>query len=200
MAGLIDKVALTLVERTQPYIAASSLYEAGDLSGAVRITDQIIVSMPHKDESVVWAYSLKGFIASDQHKLDEAISEYRQAIQLDPKSALPHNVLGNMLSDQGKAEEAISEYRQAIQLDPKDAVPHYNLGNVLLNQGKTEEAISEYRQAIQLDPKDESAMGLLSAAIMWERIQARIEARPPSMLKKRVRRRGSLSPGRSLSF
>ena len=153
MAGLIDKVALTLVERTQPYIAASSLYEAGDLSGAVRITDQIIVSMPHKDESVVWAYSLKGFIASDQHKLDEAISEYRQAIQLDPKSALPHNNLGNVLSNQGKAEEAISEYRQAIQLDPKDALPHNGLGNVLSDQGKAEEAISEYRQAIQLDPK-----------------------------------------------
>jgi len=181
--GLIDKAALKLVEKTQPYVAASSLFETGDLSGAMQLADQIINSLPPDDESVMRSYNLKGLVAEkkqendnaeaffmkyrnsvftrtnlgrlryDQHRLEEAISEYRLAIQLDPKDAHPHTNLGTVLSDQGKREEAISEYRLAIQLDPKDALPHYNLGNVLSDQGKREEAISEYRLAIQLDPK-----------------------------------------------
>jgi tetratricopeptide (TPR) repeat protein len=181
--GLIDKAALKLVERTQPYIAASSLFKAGDLSGAVRLSNQIIASLPPDDESVMRAYTLKGLIAEGQqddekaaafylkypnfalarynlgrlrykqHRLEEAISEYRLAIQLDPKDGPPHNNLGNALRDQDKTDEAISEYRLAIQLDPKDTSPHYNLGNALADQGKTDEAISEYRLAIRLDPK-----------------------------------------------
>lgn len=181
--ALIDRAALKLVERTQPFITAALLYGTGDLSGAAHLADQIIASLPPDDENVMRAYNLKGNIASDQQdnenatafylkypnspiarynlgvlrynaqNLDEAISEYRRAIQLDPKLPNAHGNLGIALYGQGKLDEAISEYRLAIQHDPKFANAHDNLGDALHGQGKVDEAISEYRLAIQFAPK-----------------------------------------------
>src|SRR5262249_12612165 len=83
-------------------------------------------------------------------KREEAEREYRTAIRLDPKLALPHNALGNVLRDQGKREEAEREFRTAIRLDPKLALPHYNLGNVLQGRALLEQARKEYQQALGL--------------------------------------------------
>ena len=88
----------------------------------------------------------------DQEKVEEAITEYRVAIRLNPNYALPHNNLGNALKDQEKAEEAITEYRVAIRLKPDYAEPHNGLGNAMFSQGKLEEAIAEFREAIRLKP------------------------------------------------
>jgi len=93
-----------------------------------------------------------GNVLKDQRKREEAIVEYKKAIELDPNYALPHNNLGNVLKDQQKREEAIVEYKKAIELDPNDALPHNNLGIALRDQGKDEEAIVEYKKAIELDP------------------------------------------------
>jgi tetratricopeptide (TPR) repeat protein len=70
------------------------------------------------------ATSNLGLALSDQHKTDEAIAEYRKAIELDPRLAAPHYNLGLALRDQLKTDEAIAEYRKAIEVDPRDAAPH----------------------------------------------------------------------------
>jgi Flp pilus assembly protein TadD len=38
-----------------------------------------------------------------------------------PKSATPHNNLGDALVDQGNPDEAVAECRKTIELDPKSA-------------------------------------------------------------------------------
>jgi tetratricopeptide (TPR) repeat protein len=96
----------------------------------------------------------KGTIYEDLGLEDQAIQYYKEAMELDPKFAWPHNNLGNVFDDQGKHEKAEFEYKKAIELDPKDADPHNGLGNVYETQGKQEEAESEYKKSIELDPKD----------------------------------------------
>jgi tetratricopeptide (TPR) repeat protein len=62
---------------------------------------------------------------------DEAIAEYRKAIELDPRLAVTHYNLGLALRDQHKTDEAIAAYRKAIELDPRLALLHSNLGSEL---------------------------------------------------------------------
>ena len=86
--------------------------------------------------------------------MDEAISEWRKAIKLDPNDAGAHNSLGTALAAKGKVDEAISEFRKAIELDPKNALAHGNLGLGLLQQGRFAQAEASTRRARGLLPPD----------------------------------------------
>lgn len=92
-----------------------------------------------------------GDVLFKQGQEEAAISEYREAIRLDPNNPQPHNNIALILSKHGKEDEAVSEFRDAIQDAPKDPYAHAYLGDLLLKQGKDDDAIAEYQMAIQLD-------------------------------------------------
>src|ERR1700730_5190338 len=149
---LLAPAAEIVFELADPYIAAASLVER-DPSKSLEIARLIIAGRPETDRSVSWAHSLVGIVLDDEHKTEEAIAEYRKAIELDPRFASPHNDLGTALSDQHKTGEAIAEYRKAIELDPRYASPHHNLAIILRTERKTEEADAEDQKATELGVK-----------------------------------------------
>jgi superkiller protein 3 len=78
----------------------------------------------------------------EQDKLDEAIVEYKKAIDLDPRDAHTQ-ISGVILCDVKRDYDgAITEFRKAINLDPKDAVAHHNLAVALSNADKFSEAVA----------------------------------------------------------
>ena len=62
-------------------------------------------------------------------RLDEAIANYRRALELKPDHAEASNNLGLAFRDRGQLAEAMAAYRRALQLQPRYADAHYNLGN-----------------------------------------------------------------------
>jgi tetratricopeptide (TPR) repeat protein len=100
--------------------------------------------------------------------VDEAIREYRKAIDLDRKFAGPHHNLGLALLDKGQLDEAIQEYRTAIALEPRRARHHGGLGQALSAKGDVEGAIREYRLALDGDSKDAVAHGALGQALLQQ--------------------------------
>jgi tetratricopeptide (TPR) repeat protein len=96
--------------------------------------------------------------ASYKKKLYEnAISDFSNAIQLDPNYAAAYNERGIAYYDQGKFDKAISDYNEAIRLDPNNAGAYNNRGDVYDDQGKFDEAIRDYNKAIRLNPNDADA-------------------------------------------
>ncbi|NQE36836.1 tetratricopeptide repeat protein [Microcoleus asticus] len=106
-----------------------------------------------------------GNTLKNQGKLEEAITAYRKAIEIDPNFAWAYNYLGLILQNQGKLEEAITAYRKAIEIDPNYTNAYNNLGLILQNQGKLEEAITAYRKAIEIDPNFADAHSHLEKAL-----------------------------------
>jgi Tfp pilus assembly protein PilF len=51
--------------------------------------------------------------------VEGAVSQYRTAIDIDPKFAVAHASLGNAFMAKGDVEGAISRYRTAIEVVPK---------------------------------------------------------------------------------
>jgi tetratricopeptide (TPR) repeat protein len=99
-------------------------------------------------------------------QLDEAITFYRVAVALQPRSPGVRLSLGNALRDQKKPDEAEATYRQALDLKPDYAEAYVNLGNALGDQKKRDEAEAAYRQAINLRPDFSFAHNNLGTILM----------------------------------
>jgi tetratricopeptide (TPR) repeat protein/serine/threonine protein kinase len=98
-------------------------------------------------------------------RTDEAIAQGRKSVELDPRNAEAHVMLGALLHAKGQVDETIACWRKAIELDPKNAKTHDNLGVLLHGKGELDEAIACYKKAIELDPKLVNAHANLAAAL-----------------------------------
>src|SRR3954463_3538500 len=96
-------------------------------------------------------HNSRGIELADRGWLDEAIKEFKKAIDLDPSSAHAHDNLATVYAEKKLFRDALVEYLTAIRLEPDSATAHYNLACFLSSHG-TEMAVSEYREAIDLDP------------------------------------------------
>ncbi len=93
-------------------------------------------------------------IASTYHVLEEynkSIESYKEAIVLNPNSALYYNALGISYSELKQYKAAIAAYEKAIEITPKNAQPYYNLGLVYLKQGVFTFAVTAFKNAIAVD-------------------------------------------------
>jgi tetratricopeptide (TPR) repeat protein len=86
-------------------------------------------------------------------RLSDAISEYKEALQIQPDYPAAHNNLGCILANiPGRLPEAIDHFEQAFRLAPGWAKAHYNLGVILYKAGRTPEAIVQFNEALRIDP------------------------------------------------
>jgi serine/threonine-protein kinase len=87
-----------------------------------------------------------------QGRLDEAIAQIKQALELDPLDSWARSWLVVMLWLARRADMAIDEARTAIDLDPGFPNHHMQLGVALCQAGRCDEAIAALRQAASMTP------------------------------------------------
>jgi Flp pilus assembly protein TadD len=97
-------------------------------------------------------HNARGIELADRGWLDEAVKEFRKALDLDPESAHAHDNLATVLAEKKCYREALSEYLAALELDPDAPTAHYNLANFLATHG-LEMAVEEYQASLALDPE-----------------------------------------------
>ena len=112
------------------------------------------------------AHNVLGFDLGLSGRMQEAITQFEQALRIKPDYAAAQYNLGNALLQVGKPHDAISHYEQALRLIPDSALVHYNLGNALSQAGQPEEAIRQYEQALRLLPDYPEAQYNLGNALL----------------------------------
>jgi protein O-mannosyl-transferase len=85
-------------------------------------------------------------------RMDEAISNYRHALSLDPNYGYALANLGAVLLAQKKYDEAIEMCERALRLRPDQAETHAALAAALWNRGRVDESIWHGRKAVELNP------------------------------------------------
>jgi tetratricopeptide (TPR) repeat protein len=106
-----------------------------------------------------------GIALRQKGSLDEAITQYQQALQIKPDFAAAHNGLGDAFFLKGSVDEAIAQFQKALEIQPNYADAHYNLGIALRQKGGLDEAITHYQQALQIKPDYAEAHNSLGDAL-----------------------------------
>lgn len=163
---------------------AEELYKAGKLSQAIEAYKQAIITDPDNasnyvalarlqvfngqyEEAVVnaqnaqlknqnnpLAIAVEGWALGFLENYGLAEEKIRQALSLDPNSALAHAYYAEILisqQDYTLYDKAIEESRKAVQLDNTALESHRARGMVLSNTDNLEEAIAEFKAAIAIN-------------------------------------------------
>ncbi|HYQ71823.1 MAG TPA: tetratricopeptide repeat protein [Gammaproteobacteria bacterium] len=92
--------------------------------------------------------------------LVQAEATYREAISLEPGTALPHARLAGLLLSQNRNDEARTEYQNAIMNDPEDPGLFLALAIVYLHEKSYSNARAMVDMAMELDPGKADAVKL----------------------------------------
>lgn len=85
--------------------------------------------------------------------LEEALSEFNEALRLDPGYVEVLNNLAASYHRMGLVDEAIEKLREAISSRPGYLEAHCNLGSIYASSGRFEEALAEFNAALTIDPE-----------------------------------------------
>ena len=131
-----------------------------DWKDSLTLWSKTVITSP--DSSI--AHGSLGRAYQDLGRLEEAIREYKKAIEIFPNNYKAYYNLGVLYDGQGALKEAVANYKRTIAINPAFIDAQFNLGNIYHNQGLLEEAIQQYRKVTELDPTDFEARNNLGVA------------------------------------
>jgi predicted membrane-bound spermidine synthase len=155
----------------QAYLApvADVVAAASAARGQRRILGSAYLGAVVPDSAEV--HNLLGVAEMRDGRVDEAISEFRQALLEDPRSANARANLGQIRYDQGAAllelrryAEASALLGEAVELMPDSAEALNDLGVALASMGRVGEAREHFRRAVTLAPGFAEARANLESA------------------------------------
>jgi tetratricopeptide (TPR) repeat protein len=142
-------------------VAISAFYIGTEQGGeATRLATKAVSLAPDLAE----AHQALGLALHISLRLDEAVAEYKRALELDPNSKTARRGLADLSRALGKAEESLSLYRQQVTAEPNDKAARAGLVLSLFDLGRTAEAKSELDAALKADPRN---LALLAGAAYW---------------------------------
>ncbi len=112
-----------------------------------------------------FAHNNLGDALEEKGRMDEAISQFQEAIRLNPGFANVRYNLGTTLLKLGQTDAAIGQLQEAVRLNPDFAKAHYNLGHAFLRKNQIDEAIRQFQEAIRLNPDYAEAHNNLGTAL-----------------------------------
>jgi hypothetical protein len=102
---------------------------------------------------------------SDLGDKDQAIANYRKAIEQNPDLPPAHFNLANLLLERDDNDGAIAEYKRAIAVKPVYARAYLNMGVAYEKKGDRERAVVQYRRALEIEPTLTQASAGLERAL-----------------------------------
>ena len=151
--ALIALLAGMSVRQTRPWRDSVSLFEC-------------VLARLGNDPYRADIYCRLGRAYADQNRLDEAISQFQEAIRSRPDYADAHYNLGTAFFKKGQMDEAIIQFQESIRLKPDDAAAHDNLGTALDRKGQIDGAITQFQEAIRLNPANAMAHNNLGVVLV----------------------------------
>ena len=104
-----------------------------------------------------FAYFNLAKIYEREGKIDDAIREYKRALDIDRDYVDAHNSLGILYLQQDRVDLAIQEFDEATRLSPRVALYHRNLGVAYVRAGDKKKARRAFERVLELERDGPSA-------------------------------------------
>lgn len=109
------------------------------------------------------------YIENTQKLLNDALSEFKKAIELDKKNARACNAAGVISLNLGDTKGAKAYFLQALAVDKTYSMAIDNLGTLDLADGKLSDAEKKFKQALVYDTQNTTAMYHLAQVYMQKK-------------------------------
>jgi tetratricopeptide (TPR) repeat protein len=93
-----------------------------------------------------------GLALAQQGKYEEAVEQYKKALEKDAEQPYVLANMADSLSKINKNDEALAAYQKAISLAPNDAAMYTNMGVLLGKMGKLTESQEAFKKAASVNP------------------------------------------------
>jgi len=97
---------------------------------------------------------MKGILARDAQRWDEAIFHFQRAVKLNPRLSGAHLELGDLYYKKHQFDKEAQEYEAVLKVNPDNVDALYGLAWNKESFGKYKEATELYKKALALDPED----------------------------------------------
>ena len=125
--------------KSRDYAAAENAFTALLSDGAMTPADR------------AWCVNKRGVTRVHLKRRDEALTDFRAALEFVPRFPPALSNIGNLLLEDGRVEEALAQFEAAVAADPEYAVAYLNQGVALKRLGRLDESVRALRTAQRLE-------------------------------------------------
>ncbi len=177
----VDRWGLVEMRRTDAVLAG--LYSKGQQwQDAEKFLNRLSANYP---TDARWRISLAKAL-TPQGRAEEALAQYRAALELNPRCAETHYAVSGLYFEAGRPGDAMTHLTEAVRLRPEFPEAQFDLGALLVRAGDLTSGIDHLRQAISLRPYYGDAHYNLAVALAMngqiaqaeEQIQRALEIQP----------------------
>ena len=131
--------------------AIESALRIEDLNYVEKLNQCLAVVGDEQRLNVIEACYNRGISRCHEEDYEAAISDFDQALQLNPNLADAYYNRGLAYTKLGQYQEAIEDYTEALEINPNWADAYNNRGNAYYKLGNHEKAIADYNQALSIN-------------------------------------------------
>lgn len=149
------------------YVSLADVYEKGrrfdDMAKALDSAEKLSQS----DDDKIGVWFMRGAMFERMNRVEQAETEFRKVLKVDPDNAGAMNYMGYMLADRNlRLEEALNFILQALEREPGNGAYLDSLGWAYFKLGRLEEAEKSMRRAVDKTPRDPTVHDHMAEVLM----------------------------------
>jgi tetratricopeptide (TPR) repeat protein len=132
------------------FVSGVQAQKTGQLDAAERAFQRVLL----EGGKVSFVYNNLGIVYQQRREHPRAVTQFREAIRLQPDYAAPRILMGASLLALGKVEEAIRELERAVKLQPREPLARLQLARAYQQADNFMGMVEEFQVLRELAPRD----------------------------------------------
>ena len=167
--GYLDQAAVAFQQALDDDpTSAEAVYGIGSVylnqnknAAAREMFERCVTLQPTYPDTLPDAWNNLGVLSTRENRVDEAISDFQQALKVNPSHLLSLDNLGNAYRLEKRWDETRTVLERALSIAPEDPEANYSLGMVFAQNNDTDKAYEYLQRALKSRPAYPEALNNL---------------------------------------